>query len=116
MIKMISVLVLSGILICSCDKEGDSDEYPFEAEVLGRNMDCRIYAVRILSGLSQIQAITGSATSDSIYIAQNLPAELETDGLKIILNVRRPFDNELSACTTLGPSYRWLTVVYAKKK
>ncbi|ASO05443.1 hypothetical protein [Arenibacter algicola] len=114
--KMTSILFLFGVLMFSCEKESSSDEYSIEAEVLGRNTDCGIYAVKILNGLSQVQSIVGSKVGDSIYIAKNLPTELETAGLKILLDVRKPQNDELGPCTTLGPAYYWLFVKRAEKK
>lgn len=112
---MYSIIFLFGLLMFSCENDA-SEEYPIEAEVLGLNSDCKIYAVKILYGLSQVQSIIGSNVGDSIYIAKNLPTELETVGLKIILDVRKPYDDELGPCTALGPGYRWLFVKRAKKK
>jgi hypothetical protein len=100
----------------SCEKESSSDEYPFEAEVLGRNTDCGIYAVKILNGLSKVQSIVGSNISDSIYIAKNLPPELELAGFKIMLDVRKSQNDELGPCTAFGPAYNWLFVKGAEKK
>lgn len=114
--KMTSILFLFSVLMFSCEKESSSDEYTIEAEVLGRNTDCGIYAVKILNGLSKVQSIIGSNISDSIYIAKNLPPELELAGLKILLEVRKPQNNELGPCTDFGPAYYWLFVKGAEKK
>jgi hypothetical protein len=114
--KMIAIIMLCGLLIISCEKDAFSAEYPYEAEVIGRNSDCGIYAVKILKGLSQVQTSIGSNIGDSIYIAKNLPTELETVGLKIMLDIRKPNDDELGPCTTFGPAYHWLFVKRAEKK
>ncbi len=114
--KLFSAYFLCGLLLISCNKESSADEYSLEAEVLGRNTDCGIYAVKVLTRLSQVQTLVGSDGRDSIYIAKNLPPELETVGLRIILNVRKPHDDELGPCTTLGPAYHWLFVRKAHKK
>jgi hypothetical protein len=72
--------------------------------------------VKILNGLSQVQSIIGSKVGDSIYIAENLQPELKIAGLKIMLDVRKPQNDELGACTTLGPAYYWIHVKRAEKK
>lgn len=114
--KLIISLFFYGLLISSCQKDETLPEYPYEAEVLGRNSDCGIYAIKILNGLPEVKSIVGSTVGDSVYIAKNLPTELETVGLKIMLDVRKLQNNELSVCTHLGLSYSWLYVKRAIKK
>jgi hypothetical protein len=100
----------------SCDKSDNLKEYPFEAEVLGNNPDCGLFAIKITNDLDKVVDIVGNSVSEGIYIAKNLPVELQTAGLKIILDVRKPNASELGVCTDLGPSYNWLYVTKAKLK
>lgn len=113
--KKIYFIFLFGLLLFSCEKEDSSEEHILEAEVLGRNADCGIFAVKILKGLKQVQSIIGSNVGDSIYIAKNLPPELEKVGIKVMLDVRKPHDDELGPCTAFGPAYHWLFVKSAEK-
>jgi len=89
--------------------------YPFEAEVLGRNMDCGEFQIRFTRDLDKVFEIIGGTPSD-IYIARNLPEDLKTQGLIITLNFRKIKDSEVGICTTYGPGYLWLYVTYAKLK
>lgn len=104
------------LVMVACVKEESLPEYPFEAEVLGLNTDCRIYAIKVTKGLPQIKSIIGTSGNDSIYIAKNLPEALKTIGLKIKFDTRSPKADELSPCTTLGLGYPWLYIVKAMEK
>jgi hypothetical protein len=111
----ICILLLS-LLIITCHTDETSPEYLYEAEVVGLNSDCGLFAVKILKGLPSVKSIIGSTLGDSIYIAKNLPTDFEVTGLRIMLDIRKPLINELSPCTYLGPSYNWLFVKKAIKK
>lgn len=103
-------------LSIACSHNQSDPEYSIEAIVLGKNADCGIDAIKITKGLSAVESITNSVSNDSIYIAKNLPEDLQTAGLKISLEVRDIKDSELSACTHLGISYSWLFVLKAAEK
>ena len=109
-------MIILSLLLSACQKEESSAEYIFEAEVLGRNLDCGVYEIKIVKGLPQVEEIAGATGDEGIYVAKNLSSELETIGLKIVLDVREIQNNELTSCTTLGISRPWLYVVRAKKK
>jgi hypothetical protein len=111
-----SIFLILTITYFSCDKSDNLKEYPFEAEVLGINQDCGLTAIKITNDLDKLVEIAGNSVSPGIYIANNLPVELQTAGLIIILDVRRPNASELGACTARGPSYNWLYVIKAKSK
>jgi len=113
--KSILVLIFYGIIVLSCQKDDLPEAYPYEARVVGLNSDCGIYSIKIQKDLEIVESIVGS-TLDSIYIAKNLPEEMQISGLEIVLDIREPKGNELGLCTFLGPSYRWLYVIRAKKK
>ena len=114
LILFISLII--GIVFISCEENSTINEYPFEAEVLGRNSDCGIYAIRFINNLYKVHEIADSHVLDDIYIARNLPEELQIEGLFIVLNIRKIKDSELGACTHRGPSYPWIYVLSAKKK
>jgi hypothetical protein len=100
----------------SCDKSDNIKEYPFEATVLGNNLDCGLFAIKITNDLNKVVDIVGNSVSEGIYIAKNLPVELQTTGLVIILDIRKPNTSELGICTDRGPSYNWLYVTKARLK
>ena len=100
----------------SCDKSDSLKEYPFEATVLGNNEDCGLFAIKITNDLDKVVDIVGNSVSEGIYIAKNLPVELQATGLVIILEIRKPNASELGVCTDRGPSYNWLYVTKAKLK
>lgn len=110
---LLSFFITFGLL--SCQKDDSSESFPYEARVIGQNQDCGIYAIRILKDLPSVESIVGT-TLDSTYIAKNLPEELQVSGLEILLDLREPTNTELGACTYLGPTYNWITVIRAKRK
>jgi hypothetical protein len=114
--KLLLGLIFIGLFCYSCNKENNSPEFPFKAEVIGLNPDCGIYQIRITQGLDLVKSIAGTTSGDSIYIANNLPDELKINGLRIILNLRKPQNNELGICTALGPGYTWIFVTKAEKE
>lgn len=118
-IKIIIGLLFIGLISSySCQKEYNTSEYPFKAEVMGANLDCGIYQIRITEGQDKVESILDQSIGTNIFIANNLPAELKIAGLKILLDLRKPTseNNEIGICTTMGPSYPWIFVTRAKKE
>jgi len=115
---IICFLFLGLISFYSCQKENNPTEYPFKAEVMGRNPDCGIYQIKITEGQDKVELIVGNSIGTCIYIANNLPEELKINGLKILLDLRRPVpeNNELGICYAMGPGYTWVFVTKAKKE
>jgi len=111
------ILLLAVILnISSCEKESSDPSFPFEAEVLGINMDCGIPAIKFNDNLDQVNEIAEPYSSSAIFIAKNLPSDLQTEGIAIVLKFRKIQNSELGACTTMGPGYPWIYVLEARKK
>ena len=111
----VSILII--LLFSNCHKEtNDPYAFQFQAEVLGSNPDCGVFSIKFTSELGKVKMIVGSTTLDGIYIAKNLPAELQQSGINIRLDIRKIQDTELGACTTMGPSYPWLYVIKAVKE
>jgi hypothetical protein len=113
--KPLLVILILTILVTfnSCER---TEEYPFEAKVLGKNSDCGLFAIQFTKNIQQANEIAGTLFTEYIFIAKNLPTDLQVDGLSIILNIRRIQNSELSECTDLGPSYPWIYVLNAKVK
>lgn len=111
----ISILII--FLLSNCHKENnDLNAFQFQAEVLGRNPDCGVFSIKFTSELDKLKMIVGSTTLGGIYIAKNLPVELQQSGIKIKLDVRKIQASELGACRAMGPSYPWLYVMKAVKE
>jgi hypothetical protein len=112
--KPICILLIIPLVFASCDKSEDP-EFPYEARVLGINSDCGVYAIQFLSNLDEIEAKFGNSV-DGIYIARNLPEELQEENLLIQLNCRVPATDELGVCTAMGPAYTWVFITDTKKE
>ncbi len=100
----------------SCEKNDSTGDFPFQAEVLGRNTDCGIFAIKFIVELDKVVKIVGTSVSEGCYIAKNLPDDLQIPGLIIVLNLRKPAPSELTPCTAMGPSLNWIYVTKAKLK
>ena len=108
MLILLSILTF-GVLLASCDKDNDEatkENFKFEATVLTKGLDC---GETFIISLKNIES--SSELEDGIYYADNLSPEYKEPGLKIYLNCREPNDDEIFACTTLGPSYPHLIVI-----
>jgi hypothetical protein len=114
--RLIFGLLIIGLINFSCHKDNSPLDFPYEAIVMGPNSDCGIYQIMITQGLDKAKSIVGSSVDDNIYIAQNLPNELKTNGITIKLDLRKPENSELGVCTSMGPSYTWIFVMKATEK
>jgi len=111
----VSILII--LLFSNCHKENnDPNTFQFQAEVLGSNPDCGVFSIKFTSELDKVKMIVGNTTLDGIYIAKNLPIELQQSGIKIKLDIRKIQDSELGICTDKGPSNTWLFVTKAVKE
>lgn len=111
----LTLIIALGISLVACNKNDTKQEFLFEAKVLERNPDCGLYAIQITKNVQYANEIAGTNAGDT-FIANNLPSELQKDGLSISLNLRKIKDSELGICTALGPSYPWIYVLEAEKK
>jgi hypothetical protein len=110
------MIIFQGFILTSCKKDSSTPENQFEAKVLGRNEDCGLYAIQFTSNIQKANEIAGTLFTEYVFIANNLPKDLQVDGLPIILHIRRIQASELGACTDRGPSYPWIYVLDANKK
>jgi hypothetical protein len=105
--------LISIVILFSCEKENeiqDSNEFQFEATVIGKGLDC---GETFLISLKSLDDNTDIA--NGTYYADQLDSDLKIAGLKIYLNCRKPSDTELYACTAMGPSYPHVIVTDSKK-
>jgi hypothetical protein len=98
----------------SCVKNPYNPSYPYKATVLGKNIDCGVFQIQFTDNIEEVINLFGSSPQNT-YIAENLPDSLRIEGIKIILNIRKPEGTEIGPCTTFGPGLTWLHVITAKK-
>ena len=110
------MIFLLGFILTSCKKDNTNQENQFEAKVLGKNEDCGLYAIQFTNNIQKANEIAGTLFTEYVFIADNLPEDLQVDGLPIVLSIRRIQVSELGICTARGPSYTWIYVLDAKKK
>ena len=56
-----------------------------------------------------------SEIANGTYYADKLPPQLKVAGLKIRLNSRKSANEDLYACTTMGPGYYHVIVINSEK-
>lgn len=101
------------ITFYSCYKDSVEPKFSYEAEVIGRSLDCGDFEIKITRGTQKARLVTG--INSNIYTAKNLPEDLKVKELKIKLNVRKIKTTELTPCTTLGIPYPWIFITEAEK-
>lgn len=113
-----SFLLMIIVLLHSCENNTctTDKDYPFEAEVLGINLDCKLNEIKFSNDLDKVIGLFGKSVIDSVYIAGNLPNDFKIPGLKILVNIGNPSKQEFTACTTMGPSLNWVWITAAKPK
>ena len=110
------VIISLGMTLVTCEENNTNPESLFEATVLGRNTDCGLFAIQFTNNIQQANEIAGTLFTEYAFISKNLPANLQIDGLSIVLNIRRIQESELGVCTAMGPGYPWIYVLEARKK
>lgn len=111
--KLLLLLTLfaGGLFGAGCDNDEQlQGHYNYEATVLYKGVDCHDTYLISLKNLDESSDIT-----EGIYYADNLAPEFKVDGLKIYLNCRQPTINDVSICTTLGPTYHHVVVTSSAK-
>ena len=104
-------VVLCGVLLLSCKEDPVTvDTYQYEATVVGRGSDCGDLFTIALKRID-----TDTTFEDGTYYADNLSADFQEAGVKLYINARVPNDDELVACTTMGPAYPHLFITKSKK-
>jgi len=109
----ISILITL-FITTSCEKENDintSEEFQYEATVINKGMDCDETFVISLKKIDD-----NSEFEDGTYYADQLGSDFKVPGLKIYLNCREPNENEIYACTHMGPAYPHVIVTDCKIK
>lgn len=105
------------VLIFSCDRNEDEiTTDTFDVTTAGIGIDCKLILIDFKeSDQERIKKITNA--NGLRYQAYNLDKNnFSNEGLILKVKVRKTFDSELFACTTLGPGYPWVTVLNAEIK
>jgi hypothetical protein len=114
--KRLTILIFT-VLCISCDKnEEEIATDTFEVTTAGIGIDCKLILIDFKeSDLDRIEKLTNSNWLR--YQAFNLDKNnFSVEGQILNVKVRKTFDSELFACTTLGPGYPWVTVLEAELK
>ncbi|HOB85252.1 MAG TPA: hypothetical protein PKM76_12495 [Bacteroidales bacterium] len=112
--SIIILFFITGVAFFSCVKNSSQDTLSFKATVLGKNIDCGIHQLKFTDNLEEVIKLVGSSPQN-IYIAENLPDSLKVEGIKIILNIRKPQGSEIVPCTSFGPTLTLIHVIGATK-
>lgn len=104
------------LLVNSCERNHNTPDYPYEAEVLGPNFDCGLYQIRFTGNVDSVVEKVGNSVISGHYVAENLPDDLKQEGIIIVPDIREPQPSELGFCKAMGPSLLWLHVIRAKLK
>jgi len=112
--SIIILFFITGVAFFSCVKNSSQDTLSFKATVLGKNIDCGIHQLKFTDNLEEVIKLVGSSPQN-IYIAENLPDSLKVEGIKIILNIRKPQGSEIVPCTSFGPALTLIHVIGATK-
>jgi hypothetical protein len=105
-----NALLLLALLFAQCQKESLPRE--FEAEVVGIGPDCGLPLIDFSNATHKVALIAESAAWGRYY-AYNLDRKYWKAGQKLRVHIRKPTADELHPCTTLGPSYPWITIIAA---
>jgi len=113
---LVFILLVMGFTFPSCERNNVDQVFPFEAEVLGINLDCKKNEIKFSNNLDKVIELFGKSVIDSVYIAGNLPYDLKIPGLKIVLNIGTSSNYQFGACTMMGPTLNWVWITNAKPK
>lgn len=108
---ILPILITVSFLV-GCDTGNETDEidsFQFEAKVISKGLDCGETFIISLQSRDE-----DSNIEDGTYYADNLDSDFKVSGLKILLNCREPNNDELYACTMMGPTYPHVIVIDCK--
>jgi hypothetical protein len=115
--KKIFIFLPVLLFFSSCYKCRDLKDIKwFEAKVIEiKNMDCGYPLIQFAES-EEVEKILGSSPYPGAYVMKGLDASLNFLNNEILIQIRKPSDNESWFCTTLGPSYGSGIIINAKSK
>jgi hypothetical protein len=120
MMKKITILLLTAFFISCNNNKEEINTGIFEVTTVGIGVDCNLILIEFnKSDSARIVKIAQplSLPCGLVYQAYNLDKNIfSADGQILTVRVRKTFDSELFACTTLEIGYPWVTVLDAKPK
>jgi len=79
-----------------------NNENSFNAKVLYKGIDCGdTFLIQFNNNAINVP----ENFTDNIFYAINLPQQYKIEGLEININFRKPYDNEIMACSMMGITY-----------
>ncbi len=110
-------IILIWLTLLSCEKKNEQEiSNIFEVTSAGGGMDCGLKLIDFEErDKPRIEKITGR-NGWLRFFGFNLDKKFDKVGQVLVITVRKTRDDELFACTTLGPSYPWVTILTAEAK
>ena len=110
--RAVILLSLGVFLTVSCEKQEPqvSDEY-FKVTVLGKGFDCgNTFVIRFNEEVAELP----DSPVKNHYYADNLPEKHKIEGKNIEIQFRFPKEDEMYACTLMGPTYPHIYILEVK--
>lgn len=106
----IAIIVLFTLSGC---KKNQQDNW-FYIEIKSPvNFDCGVPEIIFLDRQQEAYQIIGD--SRGLYVASGLPKVLYPAGTRMYVSIKRPVNNEIIACTTMGPGFPQVLVTAVKQ-
>ena len=97
-----------------CEKE-EINSTEFHVVVKGQGMDCGdLFVIEFSDHLDKLYHLTGQEGWQMCY-AYALEEKFKVKGKELLVKIRKTANDELYACTCMGPGYPWVTIVSAKE-
>lgn len=102
------------LLLAGCEKD-ETVYTEFHITVSGQGIDCGdLYLIDFHDNLEELYQITGNESWQRCY-AYDLDEVFKVQGKELIVKIRKSSEDELFACTTLGPGYPWVKIISAEE-
>lgn len=99
-------------IFISCSKDEEDIQF-WNATVRNKGLDCGTHLLEFDLEPNLYPASYGYGT---IFYEMNLPDAFKVPETKIVVEMRKLNDDELVACTTLGPSFGMVYILSARER
>lgn len=99
-------------IFISCSKDEEDKQF-WNATVRNKGLDCGTHLLAFDLEPNLYPASYGYGT---IFYEMNLPDAFKVPETKIVVEMRKLNDDELVACTTLGPSFGMVYILSARER